>query len=177
MINKKLSRNVSWKNNPNYKGWRSSWNFPCPKCWIDRITEMRHSDRQCRECYYKSRYNKKSQKEIRTEFVRKYKERRQTFKEKVIETYWWKCYVCKWKFHDCVYDFHHIDSTKKDKNPSALFRQSKFEKIKNELKLCLMLCSNCHRQIHWWNLKIDTNEAIKYCNDIWDNRTSLTYSQ
>ena len=56
--------------------------------------------------------------------------------------------------HDCglvskhreVYDFHHVDPSKKDINPTQL--RFSFERMKAELKKCVLLCANCHRIRH-----------------------------
>ena len=57
------------------------------------------------------------------------------------------CGHCGGVFHSAVYDFHHIDPSKKDFKISA-FRSGKFEKLRAELDKCLLLCANCHRMEH-----------------------------
>lgn len=55
-----------------------------------------------------------------------------------------KCAICGKSFN--VYDFHHIDSSDKDfEIGSKDFRISKLIK---ESSKCLLLCKNCHREIH-----------------------------
>lgn len=56
-----------------------------------------------------------------------------------------KCFLCHGTFHPAAFDFHHIDPTKKDMHITG----SKSYKVRlEELKKCVMLCSNCHRTIH-----------------------------
>ena len=43
-------------------------------------------------------------------------------------------------------EFHHIDSTQKDKDYSNY--KTSFDKLKPELDKCILLCSNCHREHH-----------------------------
>ena len=52
-----------------------------------------------------------------------------------------------------VLDLHHVDPEGKDANPSALMGGSR-EKIKEEIRKCIVLCSNCHRREHH-RLRID----------------------
>lgn len=49
--------------------------------------------------------------------------------------------------HYSVFDFHHLDPLTKDPNFSGIKFQ-KWEKIKNEIDKCKLLCSNCHRITH-----------------------------
>lgn len=72
--------------------------------------------------------------------------RRET-KLKAIEYKGGKCQRCEGIFPPSVYDFHHIDPTIKDADPGSLMGR-KWEKVKEELDKCVMLCSNCHRITH-----------------------------
>jgi len=49
--------------------------------------------------------------------------------------------------HYCVYDFHHLDPLTKDKNFDTIKSKS-WEKVKEEIDKCQLLCSNCHRLAH-----------------------------
>ena len=44
-------------------------------------------------------------------------------------------------------DFHHIDPTEKDFAIST-FKNKKIDKLKEELDKCILVCSNCHGEIH-----------------------------
>ncbi len=57
------------------------------------------------------------------------------------------CNDCGGTFNECVYDFHHIDPTKKDFELSDCTRS--FTKYKTELVKCILLCANCHRIRHY----------------------------
>jgi len=45
-------------------------------------------------------------------------------------------------------EFHHLDPTQKDFGISQKGTTRSWEKIKIELDKCIMVCSNCHREIH-----------------------------
>jgi predicted HNH restriction endonuclease len=58
------------------------------------------------------------------------------------------CVKCGYKKCIGALEFHHIDPSKKDFTLSHL-KSSKFDdKIKNELDKCILVCANCHREIH-----------------------------
>ena len=44
--------------------------------------------------------------------------------------------------------FHHLDPNEKDFNPSNLKKYKFDDRIKNELDKCILVCANCHREIH-----------------------------
>ncbi len=63
------------------------------------------------------------------------------------------CKICG-ENHPAVLDFHHEDPSEKDKNISAMiYRAYDKEKIVAEMKKCVVLCSNCHRKLHF-NMKM-----------------------
>jgi hypothetical protein len=47
-----------------------------------------------------------------------------------------------------VYEFHHLDPSKKDMQFNILRRRS-WATIVAELAKCDMVCANCHRVRHW----------------------------
>jgi len=55
------------------------------------------------------------------------------------------CQVCGYNKCFAALEFHHLDPKVKEKRVSQL---SSEEKIKEEIKKCVVLCSNCHREVH-----------------------------
>ena len=57
-----------------------------------------------------------------------------------------KC--CKCGYDRCVraLDFHHVDPSLKDFQVSGVSRS--WDKIRVELDKCILVCSNCHRELH-----------------------------
>lgn len=52
--------------------------------------------------------------------------------------------------HISTLDFHHEDSSIKEFSIStAVNRGLSIEKIENEISKCIILCSNCHRKLHY----------------------------
>jgi predicted transcriptional regulator len=77
-------------------------------------------------------------------------ERVKNVKLKMIDYKGGECLDCELKLEDthyAVFDFHHLDPTTKDENFERIKYQS-WEKIKEELDKCVLLCSNCHRVRH-----------------------------
>lgn len=97
----------------------------------------------CRKC--ENTYSIiKRDKETHNAWIR---ERRRDNKLKAIEYKGGKCSVCGNTFHPAVYDFHHLDPSIKDANPTVLLKGT-FEDALSELDKCILVCSNCHRLIH-----------------------------
>lgn len=56
------------------------------------------------------------------------------------------CSICMMKYPECL-DFHHLDPNTKEHTPSSMFSKSR-ESIKDEIRKCMILCSNHHRMVH-----------------------------
>jgi hypothetical protein len=60
-----------------------------------------------------------------------------------------KCSMCGFQTNVLsVYDFHHLDPSKKEVNKQERIVAFSGEKMMAELKKCILVCSNCHRIIH-----------------------------
>ena len=58
-----------------------------------------------------------------------------------------KCVICGYdKCYDAL-DFHHEDPLIKEKSITGMAHKS-FEKLVEEAKKCILVCANCHREIH-----------------------------
>ena len=71
--------------------------------------------------------------------------RRTQLKELAIVHLGGKCQKCGYDTCLAALDFHHLDDADKDFDISS--RQS-WAAIEAELKKCVLLCSNCHRETH-----------------------------
>jgi len=107
------------------------------KTYFD-TTRKKTCSSKCAEIVLKN-YRKAQIKRI-TEFRRK-------LKSKAINYKGGKCIVCK--YDKCVRSlgFHHVDPSQKDFNISGKNIKS-WERMKAELKKCVLLCSNCHGEVH-----------------------------
>jgi len=64
-----------------------------------------------------------------------------------------KCSKCSENHISCL-EFHHTDPSKKEYNVSVLKNRS-HKKLLKEIKKCIVLCSNCHKKLHWEDNKIN----------------------
>lgn len=62
------------------------------------------------------------------------------------------CYFCKEK-EPVVLDLHHKNPKEKENDPSTLVNYST-ERLRKEIRKCLVVCSNCHRKLHAGLLRI-----------------------
>jgi hypothetical protein len=72
---------------------------------------------------------------------------RQRIKQEFVNSFGNKCCVCKKSYPIVVYDFHHIDPNDKKFSISKGWVQNNGQLLEEIMK-CVMVCSNCHRQIN-----------------------------
>ena len=91
--------------------------------------------------WYKNNANK-----VKNEVTIRKKELRQWFNDykstKCCSECGENCIVCL--------DFHHIDPTDKEMDPTMMIHRGwSRERIMNEISKCIVLCANCHRKLHY----------------------------
>ena len=74
--------------------------------------------------------------------------RRGKYKQKAISFLGGKCVKCGYSRCSDALEFHHKDPDDKDSSISLLIHNNKWETIKKELKKCILVCANCHRELH-----------------------------
>lgn len=74
--------------------------------------------------------------------------RRRKLKVMAIEHNGGKCQHCGYNKCIAALEFHHRNPTQKDFGLSNGNTYS-WEKIKNEIEKCDLLCANCHRELHF----------------------------
>ena len=72
--------------------------------------------------------------------------RRRELREKAVAYLGGKCSICSYDKCVSAFDFHHINAIEKDFTISA--KMTSWLAIEKELKKCVLLCSNCHREVH-----------------------------
>lgn len=58
------------------------------------------------------------------------------------------CSTCGYDKNICALDFHHVDPSEKEFTISARKSNSINDSLKKELDKCIVLCANCHRELH-----------------------------
>ena len=74
--------------------------------------------------------------------------RRIARKQRAIDMLGGACSICGYNKCNDALDFHHIDPAIKV-HEIKYFSMMSWEKIENEVKKCVLLCANCHREKHW----------------------------
>lgn len=72
------------------------------------------------------------------------------------------CCICGYNKCQDSMDFHHMNPLKKDFNISKVKCVKLNNKIKKELDKCILVCSNCHREIHAGFTKIPDDIINKF---------------
>lgn len=77
---------------------------------------------------------------------RKHFERRRKNKTLLIQEMGGKCKVCGYNKSIAAFDFHHLDPETKEKDNK--FSDMTLANAREEIKKCILVCANCHREIH-----------------------------
>jgi hypothetical protein len=85
--------------------------------------------------------------------------RRRKLRELAIQYKGSCCALCGYNRCAEALEFHHLDPAKKDFTISDRGYSQSWEKIKNELDKCVMLCANCHREVHANKLVLASSPA------------------
>jgi len=80
-----------------------------------------------------------------TTLVRK---RRKANKQKAINLLGGKCKLCGYNKCNDALEFHHINPKEKEFMLSKVWNSKTWEKLLPEIKKCVLLCANCHREVH-----------------------------
>lgn len=129
------------------------------KVWSQMTPEEKTIKRREYRANYKKRhpermkefsraYKERNKKVLQEKATIRQKEKGRANKLKAIEYKGNQCFDCKQSFHQCCYDFHHLDPAQKDISIARIIGRN-FEKIKPELDKCVLLCAHCHRLRHF----------------------------
>jgi len=80
--------------------------------------------------------------------IRAVHKRRKKIRLMAVEYKGGKCSLCG--YNKCIdaLEFHHADSSGKDVGISDKGYTRSWSKVKEELDKCVLVCANCHREIH-----------------------------
>lgn len=104
--------------------------------------------------WYTCVYMPQKRKELRTyadrrEYLKKaVSDRRRKLKLMLIEYKGGKCIICSYHKYAGAFDLHHIDGSTKEFGLSMQGLTRSWEKTKAEADKCVLVCANCHREIH-----------------------------
>jgi len=103
----------------------------CPIHGITEFSVYRNGRKRCKKCNYDS-LNKT----------------RKKYKQILVDYKGGKCEICGYDKCMDALDFHHINPEEKDFTISSSHNNN-IEKLKGEVDKCILVCANCHREIHY----------------------------
>ncbi len=74
--------------------------------------------------------------------------RRKKVREMAVEYKGGQCQLCGYRRCIGALEFHHPDPNKKDFGVSMDGLTRSWERVRNEIEKCVLICANCHREIH-----------------------------
>lgn len=115
---------------------------------------MSKRNRQKYMVAYNKQYYRKNRSVLLPRKTNQRKRRRLAQKRRAVQLLGGKCQLCG--YNKCIYalEFHH-------KNPNENYPKigniwgMKWERIFTELKKCILICSNCHKEKHFGNDSVD----------------------
>jgi hypothetical protein len=74
--------------------------------------------------------------------------RRKRIKEMAIAYKGGRCCICGYSKCNSAFDFHHLDEKNKQFGLSVRGLTRSWARTKQELDKCVLVCANCHREVH-----------------------------
>ena len=101
--------------------------------------------------YHISRYRLSFIRKTESEKLTNYellKQRRYRVKEELVNYKGGKCCICGYNKYIGALEFHHLDSSIKDFGIAQNSSYRNIDALKKEVDKCILVCANCHREIH-----------------------------
>lgn len=89
----------------------------------------------------------------------KAKARMRSQKIALIAAFGGSCQCCEGAFHHAEMDFHHVDSTTKER---PLQPDRGWETLCAEAEKCVLVCSNCHRLVHYYERNPECETLLQH---------------
>jgi len=80
-----------------------------------------------------------------------------------------RCQICGYSRCVEALEFHHPDPTKKDFGISKKGYTRSWEKVKQEVDKCILLCANCHREFHAGMLQLPQATVVEKLGEFMGN--------
>ena len=74
--------------------------------------------------------------------------RRKRLREMAREYKGGKCTICGYKKSQRALSFHHVNPKNKEFDLSSRGLTRSWERIKKEIDKCVLICANCHMEVH-----------------------------
>jgi len=96
---------------------------------------------------HRNEYDKRYYEENKKKIYENKKKRVRQYKIELLKMLGGKCKICGYNKCLAAFDFHHKDGVKEG-NINRLLKNVSKKKLLKEAKKCILLCSNCHRELH-----------------------------
>ena len=107
--------------------------------------EIPKRKRYCKDCIGKRERERMKNNNYNYDYVLNW---RNDNKRQAVDYLGGKCKVCGYNKCTRSLQFHHLTPSEKEMTISKNINKMKFEKLKPELDKCILVCSNCHGEIH-----------------------------
>ena len=94
------------------------------------------------------RKEKRTYKDRREYLIKAVYARRKKVREMAVAYKGGKCENCGYDHCMDALEFHHLNPLQKDFNISSKGYTRSWDRVKAELDKCILLCANCHREVH-----------------------------
>ena len=84
----------------------------------------------------------------RSHLIDAVRKRRLEIRRKALDYRGGRCERCGYDRCREALEFHHLDSARKDFGISSRGYTRSWKKIREEVDKCVLLCANCHREVH-----------------------------
>jgi len=92
--------------------------------------------------------DKRTYKDRKDYLIKAVVKRRKQIRLKAITHLGGKCIICGYSKYPEALEFHHKNPKQKDFNVSKKGHCRSWKRVKKEIEKCVLLCANCHREIH-----------------------------
>ena len=116
---------------------------------------------------------KRTYKERRKYLIEAVKRRRERVRLTAIQYKGGRCQICGYDRCMEALEFHHLDPTKKDFGISNKGYTRSWEKVREEADKCILLCANCHREVHAGILQLPQVTVVEKLGEFTGNLNRL----
>jgi predicted nucleic acid-binding Zn ribbon protein len=105
------------------------------------------------------------------------KQWRRTTKNRIVQAFGGKCCICGYNKCQDALELHHITPSEKDFSLGKIRAHSKsWNTIVIELRKCVLVCSNCHKEVHA-NISEIPKDAPKFNECFADYKSLIVYKK
>ena len=84
---------------------------------------------------------------------------RRRAKRRLIEEAGGRCVLCGYDRYSGALHFHHVEPGDKEFGVSARGRARSIARLRAEAAKCVLLCSNCHAEVQWGMVKLESRAS------------------